>query len=363
MKRPPQIEIRPGYSVSSIIKGGWQLAGDHGEVDQQRAIEDMLAFCDAGISTFDCADIYTGVEEMLGLFTKRLQQLQGAESIEQIRIHTKYVPDIAQLATLNRRDVEHIINRSLQRLQREQLDLVQFHWWDYAIPGQVDALLYLEELRRDGKIKQIGVTNFDAEHLEALCKNADIASAQIQFSLLDRRAEQQFTTVAASHKVHIFCYGVLAGGFLTDHWLNLSDPGMEFSNRSLVKYRLIIEEFGGWELFQQLLQTLRSIADRHNADISTIAIASMLDHPDVTSTIVGARYASRLPHTLKALDIELSEQDKAAIAKVIAMAQGPNGPVFGLERDTTGRHGSIMKYNLNSGDSRQMRQQQTTNNS
>ena len=357
MTRPTQIEIRPGYSVSNIIKGGWQLAGDHGDVDRQRAIDDMLTFYNAGISTFDCADIYTGVEEMLGSFTRHLQQVQGSEAVDQLRIHTKYVPDIAQLATLTRQDVEHIINRSLQRLQREQLDLVQFHWWDYTVPGQVDAILYLQELQHSGKIKQIGITNFDAEHLDDLCKHVDIASAQIQFSLLDRRAEQQFTAVAASHQVHIFCYGVLAGGFLTDHWYSRADPGMEFSNRSLVKYRLIIEEFGGWDLFQQLLKALRAIADRHAVDISTIAIAAMLAHPAVTSTIVGARYASRLPHTLKALDIVLSEQDQAAIANITDQARGPHGPVFGLERDTTGRHGSIMKYNLNSGDSRTMRQQ------
>ncbi|MBX2884461.1 MAG: aldo/keto reductase [Granulosicoccus sp.] len=356
MTRPAQTEIRPDYKVSSVIKGGWQLAGDHGSVEQQRAIDDMLVFYDAGITTFDCADIYTGVEEMLGQFRQRLHNERGSESTKQIRIHTKYVPDIAQLATLNQQDVESIIDRSLQRLQQEQLDLVQFHWWDYETPGLLDAIMYLDELRRSGKIKHIGITNFDAEHLEILCNHVDVASAQIQFSLLDRRAEQQFTAVAANHNVHLFCYGVLAGGFLTDHWLNQTDPGMEFENRSLVKYRLIIEEFGGWELFQQLLQVLRAVADRHKVDISSIAIGQMLNHPAVTSTIVGARYAHRLPHTLRAIRLKLSEQDKAEIATITDQAKGPLGTVFGLERDTTGRHGRIMKYNLNSGDSRQMRQ-------
>ena len=63
---PKRIELRPGYSVSQIIKGGWQLAGGHGNFDRRQAINDMLSFVDHGITTFDCADIYTGVEEMIG---------------------------------------------------------------------------------------------------------------------------------------------------------------------------------------------------------------------------------------------------------------------------------------------------------
>ena len=59
-------DLRPGHSISRVIKGGWQLAGDHGSVDRSAAILDMEAFVDAGITTFDCADIYTGVEEMIG---------------------------------------------------------------------------------------------------------------------------------------------------------------------------------------------------------------------------------------------------------------------------------------------------------
>jgi len=355
--RPQQASLRIDYSISKIIKGGWQLGGDHGSVEQDKAIEDMLVFYDAGVTTFDCADIYPGVEDMLGKFRQQLEQTRGAAALKSLRVHTKYVPDKADLPTLSAAQVTKGINRSLRRLNTERLDLVQFHWWDYGVDGYLETADHLLDCQQQGKIDRIGVTNFDAEHLQILCSHCDIVSAQVQYSILDRRASGSFATLARKHNVHLLAYGVLAGGFLTDHWLAVDDPGFEFANRSLVKYRLIIEEFGGWALFQELLQVLRSIADKHNVDIDTIALKAILDNADVTACIVGARYANRLPLTLRAFDVELDATDIKAITDIQARTQGPNGAVFGLERDTAGAHGSIMKYNINSGNMQQLRHQ------
>ena len=181
----------------------------------------------------------------------------------------------------------------------------------------------------------------------------------MQYSLLDQRASGGFAELARQHDVSLLCYGVLAGGFLTDAWLGMGDPGHEFENRSLVKYRLIIDEFGGWELFQELLRVLRTIAERHGVDIANIAMRSTLDNPDVAATIIGARYADRLPRSLRAFTINLSERDKTEIDQVLSRRSGPTGPVFGLERDLTGRHGRIMKYNLNKGENTQLRDAET----
>jgi len=345
----PEITLRPGYEISQIIKGGWQLAGDHGAVASDRAISDMVAFVDAGIKTFDCADIYTGVEELIGRFLAELTGRRGADARQRVKIHTKFVPDRDALSTLQFRDVEAIIDRSLSRLGVDRLDLVQFHWWNYEVPGHVEAVEHLARLHERGKIDRIGVTNFDAEHLHELCKAVDIASAQVQFSLLDQRSGSAFADLARDHNVGLLVYGVLAGGFLSDAWLGKPDPGFEFENRSLVKYRLIIDEFGGWDLFQDLLNALQSIANAHDCDVSTIAIRAILDSPDVAAAIIGARYANRLPETLRVFDIALSDHDRRTLTDVLDRRSGPNGPVFGLERDLTGRHGQIMKYNLNKG--------------
>lgn len=352
MTEVPRVAVRPAYSVSRIIKGGWQLAGDHGAVNADQAIADMVRFVDAGVTTFDCADIYAGVEEKIGRFRAELVRARGQDALDSVKIHTKYVPDRDNLARLTLHDVETGIDRSLMRLGQDRLDLVQFHWWDYAVPGHVEAVAHLGTLRDMGKINLIGVTNFDAAHLAELCDTTDIASAQVQCSLLDRRAPGDFAALARSRGVSIFAYGVLAGGFLTDAWLGRPDPGFDFENRSLVKYRLIIEEFGGWALFQDLLATLRAVADRNGADISAVALRATLDSSDVTAAIVGARYADWLPRTLRAFEIELTDQDHREIEAVRDRSTGPQGAVYGLERDITGRHGRIMKYNLNKGDNR-----------
>ena len=106
-------ELAPGYSISRVIRGGWQLAGDHGEVARDRVSDDLLAFFDAGITTFDCADIYTGVEEMLGDFRRHLRAKRGDEALSTLRIHTKFVPDLDSLATITAADVRRTIDRSL----------------------------------------------------------------------------------------------------------------------------------------------------------------------------------------------------------------------------------------------------------
>ena len=158
--------------------------------------------------------------------------------------------------------------------------------------------------------------------------------------------EDGFLEWAGANDVAVLAYGSLAGGFLTDRWLGEPDPGFAFDNRSLVKYRLIIEEFGGWDLFQDLLRALRGIADRHRADIAAVAVRAMLDTSGVAAVILGARYADRLRDTLRVFSLVLDEDDRRAIGAVQAGARGPSGPVYGLERDRDGAHGRIMKYSL-----------------
>ena len=344
------IELRPCYRISRLIKGGWQLAGGHGPVERARAVEDMIAFVDAGIIAFDCADIYTGVEEMIGAFLAGLAETRGQEAAAAVKVHTKFVPDLATLDRIDRRSVADVIDRSLARLGRDRLDLVQFHWWDYAVTGAVECAGHLAALQKEGKIDRIGVTNFDQEHLaEITAAGIDVVSAQIQYSLMDRRAEGGFAEWASAQGISILAYGSLAGGFLSDRWLGAPDPGFAFENRSLVKYRLIIEDFGGWALFQDLLAVLRGIADRHSVDISAVAIRAMLQTPAVAAAIVGARYADRLPKTLRVFAFQLGDEDWSAIRTVQARSTGPTGPIYALERDREGPHGRIMKYNLQSG--------------
>lgn len=340
--------LRPGHEISRVIRGGWQLAGDHGAVDRAAAIRDMAAFLDAGITTFDCADIYLGVEEMIGAFIAGIRRDRGAAAAQRIRVHTKLVPDLGRLDDLRPEEVTAIVDRSLARLQVDRLDLVQLFWWDLSRGRAVETLSVLKDEQAKGKIGNLGVTNWDvAETAPFLEAGFDLVSTQVQYSVLDARPAQGLAGWATAHDMQLLCYGTLAGGFLTETWLDAPDPGFAFENRSLVKYRLIIDEFGPWARFQTLLRTLKSIGDKHGVALSAVATRHVLDQPGVAAAIVGARYARHLPRMLEVFGFALDDADRASLAAVLDTADGPRGPVYGLERDRNSRHGRIMKYNLN----------------
>lgn len=342
-----RMELAPGYSVSRLIRGGWQLAGDHGPVDPGRAVAEMHAFVEAGVTTFDCADIYTGVEELIGQFRSALRERKGAEALRGFRVHTKFVPDWDSLGTMDRTYVARVIDRSLQRLRIDRLDLVQFHWWNYAIPRHVEVAGFLLDLARAGKIDRIGATNFDSVNAaDMIDAGIPVVSMQTQYSLLDARPENGLTALCARSAMKLLCYGGLAGGFLTDAWLGQPEPVDLSHNRSLVKYKLVIDDFGGWGLFQELLRACRSIADRHGVSIAAVAGRWVLDRPHVAGVIVGARYADRLADSLGMFRFAFDAQDRARIDAVLARRTGPLGDTYTLERDKDGRHGRIMKYNL-----------------
>ncbi len=339
----PRLALAADYEISRLIKGGWHLAGGHGAIDPAAATRDMARFVDAGITTFDCADIYTGVEELIGRFRREYPAQAG-----RLRVHTKFVPDLDRLATLDAAYVASIIERSLARLGQERLDLVQFHWWDYATPRYVEVALQLEQLRRQGKIDRIGLTNFGTPQVrELLAAGVPVFAHQLQYSLLDDRPAHGMAELTQSRDVALLCYGTVAGGFLSDRWLGASEPAEPLANRSLTKYRLIIEEFGGWPLFQELLRALRTIADRHHCDIATVATRAVLDRPGVAAAIVGATSVAHLEAHGAIGALTLSPADQTLIESVVARRRGPPGDVYELERDRHGPHGRIMKYELN----------------
>ena len=342
------VDLAPGHRISRVIKGGWQLAGGHGAIDPVQSIADMTAFAQSGITTFDCADIYTGVEVMIGQFRAAYLHSHGAEALAAIKVHTKYVPDLGHLAGLTRADTVRAIETSLTRLGMERLDLVQFHWWDYEVDRQVEVASWLADLRQAGKIANIGGTNFDTtQMLRIIDAGVPLVSMQVQYSLLDTRPARQMVVAAKQAGVQLLCYGSVAGGLFSERWLDAPEPGEPWENRSLIKYKLIVDEFGGWVLFQELLQALSDIAQRHGTDIASIASRAVLARDQVAAVIVGARNRSHLARNLAIPDIPLTASDLAQINAVLARANPVPGDVYTLERDRSGKHGSVMKYNLN----------------
>ena len=338
------MQLAPGYSISRVAKGNWQLAAKHSApYAQDDAVEDMRRYVEAGINAFDCADHYVGVEDTIGVFRRRYPALA-----KQLRVSTKYTPDLELLSRLTRRDVELAVDTSLKRLGVEQLDLVQFHWWDYDVPGCVQTMLWLQEFKQAGKVAHLGVTNFNVARLREIVEGGvTLLTNQLQYSLLDTRPENGMVEFCRTHGIKLFCYGTIAGGFLSDRWLGQHDPVPPYANHSLIKYRLIVEEFGGWDKFQALLRKMSEIARAHDSSIAAVAARYVLDKPMVATALVGAKDSRHLDETLAIFKLKLRDSDRASLAAISDTAPGPRGDCYDLERDKESIHAKVMHMNQN----------------
>jgi aryl-alcohol dehydrogenase-like predicted oxidoreductase len=336
-----RIDLAPGYSISRVINGCWQLTPDHGggpgnEADAMRLFAEQV---ENGFTTFDCADIYTGVESLLGRFR------QSLPDPDVIQVHTKLVPDKHALASLSPGDIDSMIHRSLRRLGVDCLDLVQFHWWDYSVPGLERVTERLVKAQEQGKIRLLGATNFDTAHVRQLVAGGvPLVGLQTQYSLLDRRPERHMVQASRETGVGLLAYGVLAGGFLGARYLG--QPPAEPGNRSLTKYRLIIEETGGWAAYQELLGLLSGIGDKHGVPAELVAARWVLDRPAVRAIILGIGKRSRAALNRRLTGLELDGQDRQRLDAWIAGHPAPPGDMYERERDADGPHARIIRTDL-----------------
>ena len=336
-----------GYTFNRIINGCWQLSAEHclqGHLDIRDAHRAFHMLVDQGFTTFDCADIYTGVEEIIGQFVNELKR-DGNYREEDIQVHTKFVPDKAILPTIDRAYTERIVDRSLKRMHREALDLVQFHWWDFNVPGMMDTAFDLVRLQEKGKIRNIGMCNMDTQHLKMMVDaGIPVVSNQAQYSLFDRRPERTLLEYSAQHGICTFCYGTLAGGFLDERYIGKTYEAPE--TRSQVKYMQIIEDSLGWEGLQKLLELLRDIAAKYQVSIANVATQYILRQKGVGAVMVGTRNSRHVASNVWTLQFDLAQEDLDTIRTFLSRYPTPEGECYELER-TSPRYQSIILTDLN----------------
>lgn len=340
--------LKNGYSFSRIINGGWQLSDGHAlknAIEKKDVLKAFHQLAAKGFTTFDCADIYTGVEEFYGVFLKDFLAAGGDR--DDIQFHTKYVPDRKILAKINTEDVREAVHRSLRRLGVEQVDMLQFHWWSYDVPGYLDVLAELQKLKEEGKIGQVSLTNFDTQRTREIVESGiNLSAMQAQYSLFDRRVEKRMQLFCKEHDIALLCYGTLAGGFLTDRWLGQPETA-DWDNRSLVKYRIIINDFGGWDAYQKLLRMLHTMSQKYSCNIANISSAYILQKMAVGAVIIGTRSSRHINGNLKTLTVNPEPEDINKIDNFLVNYPGPDGEPFGLERAEDGPHIKVMLRNLN----------------
>ena len=313
------LQFTPDLKICRILNGMWQVSGGHGRINPKTAIESMFQYVDAGFTTWDLADHYGPAEDFISEFRRQLIATRGEESANNIQAFTKWVP---RAGKMTKKLVEENIDISLRRMDVKSLDLMQFHWWEYRDANYLDALKYMVELQTEGKIKHLALTNFDTEHLQVITEaGIKIVSNQVQFSLVDRRPQVNMVKFCQEHDIKLFTYGSICGGLLSEKYLNKPElKGLEINTTSLRKYKQMIDNWGGWGLFQQLLNTLKTIADKHQVSIANVAVNYVLNQPAVGGVIVGARLgiAEHLSDNARVFSFNLDAED---IGKIDAVSE------------------------------------------
>ncbi|MGA7898881.1 MAG: aldo/keto reductase [Nitrososphaeraceae archaeon] len=303
-------QLTPDLTICKILNGMWQVAGGHGYIDHDLAVTDMMRYHDAGLRSWDLADIYGPAEDFIGMFRRRLSALKGKEEMNTIQALTKWVP---QPVRITRSITKENVESSLRKMNVDSLDLLQFHWWDYNNPYYMDALRYLFDLRDERIIKDVGLTNFDTERIQIITdSNLKIVSNQVQYSIIDRRPEVKMIPFCIKHNVSLLAYGTICGGLISERYLGRVEPlGAELNTLSLRKYKRMIDAWGGWNLFQDLLSNLSRIAQKHNVSIANVATRYILDKPGVAGVIIGVRLgiADHINNNTQVFNLTLDKSD------------------------------------------------------
>ncbi|GJT26940.1 flagellar radial spoke protein 5 isoform X2 [Tanacetum coccineum] len=331
---------KDSLEICRVVNGMWQTSGGWGKIDRDNAVDAMLQYADAGLTTFDMADIYQlltatygfwcvlpifyvadgPAEDLYGLFINRVRRERPPEFLENVKGLTKWVPPPVKMTSTY---VRQNIDISRKRMDVASLDMLQFHWWDYSNNGYLDALKHLTDLKEEGKIKTVALTNFDTQRLQIILENGiPIVSNQVQHSLVDMRPQQRMAELCqlTGAKTHNVClslsgtYGTVMGGLLSEKFLdtNLSIPfaGPPLNTPSLQKYKRMVDAWGGWSLFQALLKTLNQL----------FAVKFVLDQPSVAGSMVGVRLglSEHIKDCTAIFSLKLDEEDVNSIQEVIS---------------------------------------------
>jgi aryl-alcohol dehydrogenase-like predicted oxidoreductase/enamine deaminase RidA (YjgF/YER057c/UK114 family) len=328
MRSFERFELAPGLTISRVITGLWQIADmeRRGPLDLEAMAAAMQPYVEAGFTTFDMADHYGSAEEIAGLYRQR------SADPERIQLLTKWVPAPGRLGS---EAADATVRLALERLRAERIDLLQLHVWRYDDPGWLDGLFRLQQLKDEGLIGHIGLTNVDTAHLRvALESGIDIVSNQVCFSLLDRRAAGAMSWLCLERGVRLLAYGTVAGGLLTEHWLDAPEPDLDsLDTWSQRKYRRFIDVTGGWAAFQRLLATVHDVAGRHGVSMAGIACRWVLEQPAVAAIIVGARLgrADHIEDNRRLCSFRLDEASRTeldAAASVLSPVPGDCGDEY-----------------------------------
>ena len=298
--------------VSALSLGTWAMGGTTetwGYVDDRESIAAIHQALDCGINLIDTAPIY-GLghsEQIVG------KAIQGRRA--EVVLATKGgldFPSTAGQAPHRCLSAEHLIRdceASLRRLRTDVIDLYQCHWPDPETPI-AETMEALRTLREQGKIRAIGLSNYNCEELAAATVVGPVHAVQTSFSMLNRRSAEDLLPFCKEHRIGVLTYGTLVKGLLTG----------KFNNESRFEdLRASDPEFQGDRFLRNLgiVEALKSIADRYNKTLAQLVINWTAGFPGLTAPIIGAKRPSQVIENAGGTGWPILEEDRALIDRVL----------------------------------------------
>jgi aryl-alcohol dehydrogenase-like predicted oxidoreductase len=307
---------RIGFGAWAIGGPGWEFAwGPQDDSDSIAAIHRAL---ELGVNWIDTAAVY-GLGHSEEMVARALKDWRGARP----HVFTKCVLVWDKEGKINQEFSAASIRRechdSLRRLQVDTIDLYQMHWppADNG-PGLEEAWQTMAALQKEGKVRWIGVSNFNVEQIKRAEKIAPVTSLQPPYSLIRRQIETEVLPYCLKQGIGVISYAPMASGLLTGAMTReraAALPPDDFRSRN--------PEFREPRLSKnlELVERLRQVGMRHGRSPAEVAIAWTLHHPAITGAIVGARNAKQVEGVVHAADLILSAQEIAEIEGAAAAAK------------------------------------------
>jgi aryl-alcohol dehydrogenase-like predicted oxidoreductase len=306
-------------NITSIGLGTWAIGGEGafgwGPQDDAQSIAAIRRAVERGINWIDTAPIY-GLGHAEEIVAEALKDLGSAD---RPMVFTKcslvWDEESNTAHCLKADSIRREVVASLQRLKTDVLDLCQIHWASFP-PGQAapdieEAWTALADLVQQGKIRHIGVSNFNVSQLERVHKIAPVTSLQPPYSMLMREIEDEILPFCLEHNIGVLAYSPMHNGLLSGTMTReriAALPETDWRKNVNPAFR---EPHLSRNL--ELVELLRGIGKRHGKSVGEVAIAWTLRHPAVTSAIVGARHAGQVDGFVGAMDFRLNESEIAKI--------------------------------------------------
>jgi aryl-alcohol dehydrogenase-like predicted oxidoreductase len=318
--------------ITTVGFGAWAVGGGDwlfgwGPQDDSDSIAAIVHAAELGVNWIDTASVYGHghSEEVVGRALKKIPPARRPMVFTKGGLiwdpneHRGPAKRVSRPDAL-RRDVE----ASLKRLDVERIDLFQIHWPDQSGVPPEESWAEMSRLKNEGKVRAIGVCNYDVSLLERCEKIRHVDSIQPPFSLLARGSAAEIIPWAADHGSGVICYSPMASGILTDSFSAKRVAGMAFED-----WRRNAPNFTEPALSRNiaLRDALKPIAKRHRTTVAAVAVAWVAGWPGVTAAIVGARRPAQVDGWLPGGTLRLSEEDLAQIAAAVELTGAGAGPV------------------------------------